>query len=250
MMERTDMSTMLSDYFGETLGPVVSLILVVGLIALAGWIVWTIVRRVRSGLFIGGGAHGHAPRLAVIDAVPVDTQRRLVLVRRDDTEHLVMIGGPSDIVVESGIRRQQAAPRAQQPVAHAAPPSPPPASEPAQLPRTPAVAARDALIEAERGRPVRQPAPDVSDRRAMPPVAPPVVPPVVTPPAPPAPPAAQLPQPPVQAPAPAMRAEPQFSAEPPRPAAPEIDTGSAASKASADLDRILADLDLAKSNQR
>jgi len=43
------------------------------------------------------------PRLSVTDAAVVDDKRRLVLVRRDDVEHLVMIGGPSDIVVESNI---------------------------------------------------------------------------------------------------------------------------------------------------
>lgn len=42
-------------------------------------------------------------RLAVVDAEEVDGRRRLVLVRRDGVEHLLMIGGPSDIVIESGI---------------------------------------------------------------------------------------------------------------------------------------------------
>jgi hypothetical protein len=46
----------------------------------------------------------------------VDGRRRLVLVRRDNVEHLLMIGGPSDIVVEPNIvrampNRDQMAPR-------------------------------------------------------------------------------------------------------------------------------------------
>jgi hypothetical protein len=45
------------------------------------------------------------PRLAVIDAAAVDGRRRLVLVRRDNVEHLLMIGGPTDIVVEPNIVR-------------------------------------------------------------------------------------------------------------------------------------------------
>lgn len=58
---------------------------------------------------------GRAPRLAVIDAAAVDGRRRLVLVRRDNIEHLLMIGGPTDIVVEPNIvraapAREQAAP--------------------------------------------------------------------------------------------------------------------------------------------
>src|SRR5258708_6719985 len=44
-------------------------------------------------------------RLAVIDAAAVDSRRRLVLVRRDNIEHLLMIGGPTDIVVEPNIVR-------------------------------------------------------------------------------------------------------------------------------------------------
>ncbi|MEH6725926.1 MAG: hypothetical protein V7703_07175 [Hyphomicrobiales bacterium] len=42
-------------------------------------------------------------RLAVLDRTQIDDTRSLVLVRRDDMEHLVMIGGPSDVVVESNI---------------------------------------------------------------------------------------------------------------------------------------------------
>jgi hypothetical protein len=52
----------------------------------------------------------------VIDAAAVDGRRRLVLVRRDNVEHLLMIGGPTDIVVEPNIvrampARDQMAPR-------------------------------------------------------------------------------------------------------------------------------------------
>ena len=43
------------------------------------------------------------PRLAVVDHANVDGRRRLVLIRRDDTEHLIMTGGPVDVVIETGI---------------------------------------------------------------------------------------------------------------------------------------------------
>lgn len=52
--------------------------------------------------FLRGG-HNRQPRLAVLDAAAVDAKRRLVLVRRDEIEHLILIGGPTDIVVESRI---------------------------------------------------------------------------------------------------------------------------------------------------
>lgn len=67
------------------------------------------------------------PRIAVMDSAQVDARRRLVLIRRDNIEHLLLIGGPSDVVVEQHIIRN--APLAQQispsrPGAQAAPPMP------------------------------------------------------------------------------------------------------------------------------
>lgn len=42
-------------------------------------------------------------RLDVVDQASVDSRRKLVLIRRDDVEHLIMIGGPVDVVIETGI---------------------------------------------------------------------------------------------------------------------------------------------------
>lgn len=42
-------------------------------------------------------------RIGVTDMAPVDGTRRLVLVRRDNVEHLVLLGEDGDLVVESGI---------------------------------------------------------------------------------------------------------------------------------------------------
>ncbi|TBW38180.1 hypothetical protein EYW49_09525, partial [Siculibacillus lacustris] len=55
-----------------------------------------------------GFANSKGGRLGVVDAAAVDTTRRLVLLRRDDVEHLVMIGGPNDLLVESRIVRAAA----------------------------------------------------------------------------------------------------------------------------------------------
>jgi hypothetical protein len=57
-------------------------------------------------------------RLEVIEHANVDGRRKLVLIRRDNVEHLVMIGGPVDVVVETGISYQP------EQVEHAAPPPP------------------------------------------------------------------------------------------------------------------------------
>ena len=59
-----------------------------------------------SGMF--GGSR--EKRLGVVESATVDGRRKLVLIQRDGVEHLIMTGGPIDVVVESGIqpqRRQQ-----------------------------------------------------------------------------------------------------------------------------------------------
>lgn len=69
-------------------------------------VVLVIVKLIRSmtfGTFVAGGRN-RKTRLAVMDATAVDSHRRLVLVRRDDIEHLLLIGGPTDVVVERDIR--------------------------------------------------------------------------------------------------------------------------------------------------
>jgi len=82
----------------------IAFLVVLALIGLFAWL----VRRFSANR-LGGGARGRQPRLAVIDAASVDGRRRLVLIRRDNAEHLLMIGGPTDVVVETNIVRATAA---------------------------------------------------------------------------------------------------------------------------------------------
>src|SRR5690348_16652960 len=78
------------------------LIAVVALVAIVFWV----VRRMSRGLNLSDGAQrGKRSRLGVIDAYDIDRQRRLILLRRDNVEHLVMIGGPNDVLIEPTIRR-------------------------------------------------------------------------------------------------------------------------------------------------
>src|SRR6185295_7000614 len=103
--ERSERPQMFDNLFGAEgsliVRFVVAFVIVLGLIALTFWL----IRRF-GGTRVGtAAARGRAPRLAVVDAAPVDGRRRLVLVRRDNVEHLLMIGGPTDIVVEENILR-------------------------------------------------------------------------------------------------------------------------------------------------
>jgi flagellar protein FliO/FliZ len=130
---------------GLLVNALLALAVVVILIALSFWL----LGRLR-GTRIGGASRGRQPRLAVIDVAAVDARRRLVLIRRDNVEHLVMIGGPSDVVIEQNIvRAVPVAPArdAMAPTRDAAgrPPGAPepraeaPAVEPAPRPPRPAV---------------------------------------------------------------------------------------------------------------
>ena len=80
---------------------VFAFVAVLALIGVAAWL----VRRFAGNRLGANTNRGRMPRLAVIDAAAVDGRRRLVLVRRDNIEHLLMIGGPTDIVVEPNIVR-------------------------------------------------------------------------------------------------------------------------------------------------
>src|SRR3978361_153983 len=103
-------------------------LVVLALIGAAAWL----VRRFAGDRLKANGNRGRMPRLAVIDATAVDGRRRLVLVRRDNIEHLLMIGGPTDIVVEPNMERampgREEAPR---PAVGAPEPAPPGAPPPA-----------------------------------------------------------------------------------------------------------------------
>jgi flagellar biosynthetic protein FliO len=80
-----------------------ALVFVLALIGLVAWL----MRRFGPTLRLG-----RAGRLRLVETIALDSRRRLVLVRRDDTEHLLMIGGTSDLVIETGIDAAPNAPRA------------------------------------------------------------------------------------------------------------------------------------------
>lgn len=76
---------------------VASLALVVGLMMA----VLYLLRRFNIGGMVA--RPGARRRLAVVETMAVDSRRRLLLVRRDGVEHLLLVGGAQDLVVEGGI---------------------------------------------------------------------------------------------------------------------------------------------------
>jgi flagellar protein FliO/FliZ len=95
---------------------VLALVLVLALIFAVAWIA--------KRLGLGGRmatARGKR-RLSIEEVLSLDAKRRLVLVKRDGIEHLVLLGIGSDVVIETGI---------------AAPPDTPPQAFGALLPGAP-----------------------------------------------------------------------------------------------------------------
>ncbi|GAA0002722.1 flagellar protein FliO/FliZ [Bradyrhizobium diazoefficiens] len=165
---------------GSPITFIVAFIVVLALIGVAAWL----VRRFASSRLGANTQRGRMPRLAVIDAAAVDGRRRLVLVRRDNVEHLLMIGGPTDIVVEPNIVRAAPGrdqlpqrPNAAEPPRLAPMPdagswadeAPRPEMldhpEP-QMPEPPPRPARPSFADE-----VRRPAPALAERRSEPPLA-------------------------------------------------------------------------------
>lgn len=85
----------------------------------------------------GTVVRGRNRRLSLVEALPLDPKRQLLIVRRDGVEHLVLIGGPQDVVVETGFAPPEAA--------AAAPPVRRPSAPAAQRPprRAPVTAAAE-----------------------------------------------------------------------------------------------------------
>jgi flagellar biogenesis protein FliO len=141
------MREMLEPIFGES-GAVVAqfVITLVAVLILIGLFYWLVQRF--SGIRFAGAARGRVPRLALIDALAVDGRRKLVLIRRDNVEHLILIGGTTDLVVEPSIMRgapagarprqgqaQGQAPRPQPQPATAAAPQAAPQPQPQPMPQ-------------------------------------------------------------------------------------------------------------------
>ena len=124
--------------FWSNMGSGVGSALTIASIALALLILFFLYRAILGHrLRVPGGGRARQPRLGLVDAFSVDGQRQLVLVRRDNVEHLIMIGGPNDVLIESQIVRMNAptAPPPRETVAVAPTlPTPAPVAKPSKAP--------------------------------------------------------------------------------------------------------------------
>ena len=82
---------------------VLALIFVLGMIGLLA----LLVRRFAAGsLGIVPRRKGAARRIRIVETLAVDARRRVVLIRRDDREHLILLGAGSEVVIERDIPLQ------------------------------------------------------------------------------------------------------------------------------------------------
>lgn len=119
----------ITSLFGGSGNTILTMLLALGvvivLILLAVWLLRVVFN------VSGTAVRGRNRRLAVIDTLALDQKRQLVIIRRDDVEHLILTGGPQDVVIETGIPVDETAqtqngrrPVPQVPVARKADPQP------------------------------------------------------------------------------------------------------------------------------
>ena len=91
---------------------ILTYILLIVLIAAAVIAAAVVARSYLNGSSPMEGLFGPKPdrRLDVVEHQSIDSRRRLVLVRRDNVEHLIMTGGPVDVVIETGISMRSVRP--------------------------------------------------------------------------------------------------------------------------------------------
>ncbi|MEP3234067.1 MAG: hypothetical protein ABJO30_14675 [Hyphomicrobiales bacterium] len=212
------------EWFNSVLGEAVGTYAAIGVGLLIVIVLIIILLRVLRSFTGGMFGNKSQNRLGVIEAAAVDNKRRLVLVRRDNVEHLIMIGGTSDILVEAGINRSAAGPR---------PSQPPAPTGAARMAATPTPAAPT---------PTQSAAPQAAAQRAPTPATPAPAPVQQAPAQQAKAPAQQAPAPkpaaPV-APQPTPAAQPQQAAVPPKTTTPVITPPSDSAKVGNDMDRLL-----------
>lgn len=94
---------MLAGLFGTEMPLIIQFclvfLIVLGLIGATPWA----VRRFSKGQLGAARPSGRQSRLSIIDSASLAGRRRLILIRRDNVEHLLMIGGPTDVIIEANI---------------------------------------------------------------------------------------------------------------------------------------------------
>ena len=89
--------------FSEYFRFLLALVFVLGLIGVLA----LVARRVGLGYPANLSGKTAAKRIQIVETSPVDGRRRLVLIRRDDVEHLLILGQNSETVIETNINQPE-----------------------------------------------------------------------------------------------------------------------------------------------
>ncbi|MBE7198269.1 MAG: flagellar biosynthetic protein FliO, partial [Parafilimonas terrae] len=126
--------------FGSDGSPIIQYIVIFAVIFTVLAAIVFLVRRLTGGgtALQSRGARARQPRLGIVDVYELDRARQLILLRRDNVEHLLLVGGPNDVVVERNIQRgQRPLPEATLRPEPVAEPLPDPLAEAGRLPEPP-----------------------------------------------------------------------------------------------------------------
>lgn len=79
---------------------IIAFVTVAGLLAALGFV----LKYIKLRGFAMPGMNPANKRLEIVESLPIDVRRRLVIVKCDEAEHLLLLGANQDIVVESNLR--------------------------------------------------------------------------------------------------------------------------------------------------
>jgi len=97
---------LLQSIFGLQLSPpLVYIAVFVVILLLLAIFAWVLRKISGHNAQVEGSVRGRQPRLGIVDTFQLDRQRQLVIIHRDSVEHLLLLGGTNDIVVENSIVR-------------------------------------------------------------------------------------------------------------------------------------------------
>ncbi|MDQ0447132.1 flagellar biosynthetic protein FliO [Methylobacterium aerolatum] len=133
--------------FGSDGSPIIQYIVIFAVIFTVLAAIVLLVRRLTGGgtALATRGARARQPRLGIVDVYELDRARQLILLRRDNVEHLLLVGGPNDVVVERNIQRgQRPLPESTLRPEPVAEPLPDPLAEAGRLPEPPRAIAEGA----------------------------------------------------------------------------------------------------------
>ncbi len=75
------------------------------------WLITYALRRIgpeKINFILGKGQPALKNRLKVIESLALDPKHKLILIRRDNAEHLLLLGTDGDVVVETNIKQTAA----------------------------------------------------------------------------------------------------------------------------------------------